>query len=178
MFIETASGLVYGSLKRNGNFKRSQTFVTAILCGVVLFFNLVLFASSAGYYWLETVDHYATGINLVAFLFVQLIVLVYMLPISDLEKKVNSYGEKFPKWYDICLRYVCPVFALFLTFTAIANEFKRDHHYNNIFEIILSWIIFLTPTAFFVIFFFWNPFSAATTGNHTQFERMDRLLEE
>ena len=136
MFIETASGLIFGTLKRHGKFKRSQTFVTAILCAIALIINLVFFASSAGYYWLEAVDHYATGINLVVFLFVQLIVLVYLLPVSDLEMKVNAYGEHFPKLYDICLRYVCPAFALFLSLTAIINEFKREHNYNNIFEFI------------------------------------------
>ena len=101
-----------------------------------------------------------------------------MLPLTDLEKKVNNYGEKFPKFYDICLRYICPAFALLLSFTAVFNEVKRDHHYHNIFEFILCWGIFLTPTALFIVFFVWNPFSAASTGNHTQYERMDRLMEE
>ena len=103
---------------------RSQTFVTAINCRVVLIFNLILFANSAGYYWLETVDHYAADINLIAFSFVQLIVLIYMLLISDFEEKVNSYGEKYLKLNDICLRYGYTVFKMFLTLTTITIDSK------------------------------------------------------
>ena len=178
MFIETASGMVYGMLNRSKSFKRSQTFVTAILYAIALIINLVFFASGAGYYWLEAVDHYATGINLVVFLFVQLIALVYLLPVSDLEKKVNAYGEHFPKLYHICLKFVCPAFALFLSLTAIINEFKREHNYNNIFELLICWLIFLTPITLFLIFFFYNPFSETSKENNSKYDRLDKILEE
>ena len=98
----------------------------------MLTLNLAFFASSAGYVWLETVDHYASGFNLIIFFLVQMVVLVYMLPLSDLETKINDYGERFPKLYDFCLKYVCPAFALFLSLTGVISELKRDHHFNNI----------------------------------------------
>lgn len=112
----------------------------------MLAINLVFFASSAGYYWLETVDHYATGVNLVVFLFLQLIVMVYFLPLSELERKVNKFGEKFPKLYDIPLRFICPGFALFLAVMAVSNELKYPSTTENFFDKALSYTIMATPS--------------------------------
>ena len=147
--IEIVWGFIHGTLRRFKSFKRSQTFVTLIVWVITLIFNLIFFASGAGYYWIEMVDYYSAGINLVAYLFLQLIAFVYLLPLSDLEKKVNEYGEKFPKFYHYnillnnifcmyCLKYVCPAFALFLTATAVYDEFNNKHNYENVFEFILN----------------------------------------
>ena len=118
----------------------------------------MFFSSSAGYYWLEVVDHYATGVNLVVFLFFQLVVLVYFLPIESLVEKVNHFGEKFPNMYLTPLKIVCPAFSLFLAAMAIAKEIKFPAISESIITKIVSYTIFLTPAMLFLVFAIWNPF--------------------
>lgn len=159
IFVECVSKMIYGFLKRKIRIKKSPTFVTFWLCLFILVINLVFFASSAGYYWLETVDHYATGVNLVVFLFIQLIVWVYMLPISDLAEKVYKHGERFPTLYMISFKYISPAFALFLAFTAIGNEFVFEPISEGIPSRVISYVIMITPMALFIGVAIWNPFS-------------------
>lgn len=90
--------------------------------------DIALFSSSAGYYWVEYVDQYATGINLVLFLFFQLAVLVYALPLSNLVKRVSRFGEDFPQVYYLPLKIICPGFALALAISAIWHEIKEPIH--------------------------------------------------
>ena len=179
LYFDAISGLIQGFLKRKYNLQLSQTFIIAILWIITLFMNLVFFASSAGYCWLETFDHYASGINLIIFLFIQIIVFVYILPLSDMEEKINKYGEKFPKLYDFSLKYICPILALFLAGTTIVNEFMVEHKYNNIFEFILKWTIFFTPSVIFVLFFFYDPYKKTENFDElNEFAQLDNLIEE
>ena len=158
LLFATIGEFIHGFLKRKYNIKQSQTFIIIILCLFTLLINLVLFASSAGYWWLEIVDHYASGVNLIIFLFIQIIVFVYILPLSDMEKKINNYGEKFPKLYDFSLKYICPTAALLLSLTILVNEFLTNQSYQSIIEFILCWSIFLTPSILFVLFLFYDPY--------------------
>lgn len=91
--------MVYGTLKRKKSFNKSYSFVLFWTTLAILILNLVFFSSTAGYYWVETMDHYAAGFNLMLFMFMQIIVWVYMLPISKLVEKVKAHGEIMPEFY-------------------------------------------------------------------------------
>lgn len=104
-------------------------------------------------------DHYATGINLVIYLFMQIIIFVYMLPLSALEEKVNRFGEKFPKMYDIPLKFICPLFTLFLAAIAIINELKYPPLSDSFFVKFISYLVMASPTIMLIIFAVWNPFA-------------------
>lgn len=104
------------------------------------------------------VDHYASGINLIVFLFIQLIVFVYLLPLSDLEKRINQYGETFPNVYKYSLKILCPIFALFLTGVAIVNEYKYPRTTDSAIANYVGYLIMAAPTLLTVGFYIWNPF--------------------
>lgn len=147
------------------------------MCLVIFVINIALFSSSAGYYWLETVDHYATSINLVVFLFFQLIVMVYMLPISDLAKKVGQFGEEFPQMYLIPLKIVCPFFALFLAVMAVTNEYWNPKVGEELSEKIVSYSIMAAPLVSMIIISIWNPFGREGLVNKAD-RRSANLLGE
>ena len=67
IFVECISSLIHGTCKRRKSFKMKKLTITSIVSLVIFILNIGLFASSAGYYWVKTVDHYATSINLVVF---------------------------------------------------------------------------------------------------------------
>ena len=158
VLIETISSLVYGTWNRRASFGRSKRFVTFSIWALILWINLLLFASSTGYYWLEIVDHYATSVNLVVSLFFQLVVIIYLLPITELAQKVSYFGETFPKVYLFPLRYLCPVFSLVLAGVAILNEFRNPKMSEYFLDQLVSICIFITPTVVMLAVAFWNPF--------------------
>jgi len=89
MFVQWISALIKGTWDRKNRTKTKITTIVWIVSIAIFIVDIIFFASSAGYYWVETVDHYATGINLVIFLFLQLSSVVYLLPISHLLKKLK-----------------------------------------------------------------------------------------
>ncbi|CAI2363782.1 unnamed protein product [Moneuplotes crassus] len=119
MFLQCISQLIIGTLNRTKSIRINPKIITICVALVMFIVDIGLFSSSAGYYWVEYVDQYATGINLVLFLFFQLATLVYILPLSKLAKRVSRFGEKFPKMYYFPLRIICPGFALVLAISAI-----------------------------------------------------------
>lgn len=169
--------MIHGTCSRRKGFKKSTTYVTFIVCLVIFIIDIALFASSAGYYWLETVDHYATSVNLVVFLFFQLIVMVYMLPISELVKKVYKFGEEFPRLYLLPLKLVCPAFALFLAVMAVWNELKHPLMKEQLAERIISFTIFFTPIILTILIAIWNPFGKEAAANRER-QRTQKLLNE
>lgn len=144
---------------------------------MIFLINITLFASSAGYYWVETVDHYATSINLVVFMFFQLIVTVYLLPLADLEKRVNHFGEQFPSIYHFPLKYICPGFSLFLAGMAVLNEIRNPKMSDVFSDKVMSYVIFATPMTLFIFFALWNPFKKEALLDKTE-KRSQNLLND
>ena len=83
---------------------------------------------------------------------------VYLLPLSDMEDRVNKFGEKFPKMYEIPLKFVCPTFALFLAGVSIFNEFNHEPTSDSFSALVISYIIMALPTVLLITFSIWNPF--------------------
>ena len=81
---------------------------------LILVISLSLFASGAGYYWLELLDLYAVNLTPIIFLFIQLILFVHILPLEDIEGKVLMNDEEFPRFYRLMLKYVTPVIVFIL----------------------------------------------------------------
>jgi len=154
IYIECLSALAHGTLSQRFNLKYSPKQFTFFICCVILLINCVIFASSSGYFWLEMVDHYASGVNLIIFLFLQLIVFVYLLPLEDLKDRVNLYGEKFPDLYEIPLKIICPIFALLLAAITIMNEIKSPTTTGSAVGDFLGYSIMATPTIMLLIFLF------------------------
>ncbi len=146
ILIEIVSDLIHGTCKRRKTYKGKKVFITFFIWAIILALNLTFFASSAGYYWIQYMDHYATSVNLVIFLFVQFLVLVYMLPLSDLVERVQDFGESFPKIYVLFLKYICPPFALFLASMAVYGDITNKNKPQGFFEQIICYSIMFTPT--------------------------------
>ena len=178
MFIQCISLLLHGTLNRIKNVNIKNSTLTLIVSLTIFVIDIALFASSAGYYWVEYVDQYATGINLVVFLFFQLYALVYMLPISNLVEKVGKFGEKFPKMYLFPLKIICPVFSLLLAFLAVWSEIQDPIHSSIISDTLMCYVIFATPLTIFMIFFLWNPFKRYDLENKADFRSSNLISEE
>ena len=158
IFIECVSKLIYGTCKYRKGFKTNPTTVTAILCSFIFILNILFFSSTAGYYWLEVVDHNATAVNLPIFLFFQIIFFAYLLPLDALVDKVKEAKEEFPKLYRIALKTVCPIFSLLLLAMIVYQEIdKLTDTSKPLSEKIVGYTIFATPCSLFFIIAIWNP---------------------
>ncbi|CAI2364123.1 unnamed protein product [Moneuplotes crassus] len=177
IYVEVCSDIFHGVCNRRKKFKGKKIVMTLIFCLIILILNLAFFASSAGYYWLKYVDRYSATINLVVFSFVQIVLFVYFLPLEDLLKRIKKFGETTPKLYVICLKYICPVFALFLSTMAVYGDITRKDKPKETIDVIVCNIIFAIPLLSFLIVFVWNPFGRYDLENKAEY-RSASLLDD
>ncbi|CAI2364254.1 unnamed protein product [Moneuplotes crassus] len=175
VFIEVCSDTLHGICTRRKKYKGRKVMMTFKVCLIILIFNLVFFSSSAGYYWLEYVDHYSTSVNMVVFSFIQVILFVYFLPIKDLIEKIKKFGETTPKLYIFCLKYICPIFSLFLSAMAVYGDITRKNKPKETIDVIVCNIIFAIPLLSFLIVFVWNPFGRYDLENKAEYRSANLL---
>ena len=176
--LECISKLIYGTCKYRRGFNYHPTTVTAVLCFIIFLIDITLFASSAGYYWVEIVDHNSTAVNLPIFLFFQIIFYAYLLPLENLAVKVEAHGEKFPRIYSIFLKVVCPIFSLFLIVMIVYNEIAKLGEVSKpLSEKLLGYAILATPYSLFFIIALWNPVRSIQ-NDQAELENREELLNQ
>lgn len=68
------------------------------------------FATNGGLLLLDLVDHFANNVGIMASCLVELVLMTWLLKISDVRKYVNSISDfSVGVWFDICLRFVSPL---------------------------------------------------------------------
>jgi SNF family Na+-dependent transporter len=122
-FVDGCCTIIYGFLNRAEWFTYSKIWVTISVSIIILIIDLIFFASDAGYYWLELFDHYTIGLNLLIFLYIQMLVIRHYLPLENLVLRVSKFGETFPPFYLTMIKYVNPVVIPILILFGILNEF-------------------------------------------------------
>lgn len=98
-FIDPVATFINEILLRYDWYNLSKTWITLSIMTIILGLNVGLFATDAGYYWLDIFDHYTVGINLTIFFLIQIIIFVYYLPLEDLETNLEDYGDSIPEIY-------------------------------------------------------------------------------
>jgi solute carrier family 6 (neurotransmitter transporter, taurine) member 6 len=155
-FVDVTWTFIHGIFFRFGCLNVSKTLLIFIFCALILVIDIVLIASNAGYHWIDFFDHYVVGINLVVSLTIQLIIFGHYLPIEDIEDRVESMGEKFPKIYKFLLKYVTPVVCGSLAVVGLINEIVNPPDLPLLGKI-LALALFLLPNLLWLGFFILDP---------------------
>ncbi|MFW6014872.1 MAG: sodium-dependent transporter [Halanaerobiales bacterium] len=99
--------------------KRKVTLGVIIALGI----TSLLFATKAGLYWLDIVDHYLLTYGLVAGGIFELLVIGWSYKPATLREYFNPISEyKLGKWWDIMVKYITPLVLLFLFFFNMYND--------------------------------------------------------
>ena len=52
---------------------------------------------------------------------------MYFLPLDELKRKVNEFGEEFPEIYTFPLKFIAPIFGISMTVIAIYHEIVQPY---------------------------------------------------
>lgn len=84
------------------------------------------FATNGGLLLLDLVDHFANNVGIMASCLVELVLMTWLLKISDVRKYVNSISDfSVGVWFDICLRFVSPVILAIIVATKLQALFTE-----------------------------------------------------
>ncbi|MGL6055717.1 MAG: sodium-dependent transporter, partial [Vibrio metschnikovii] len=103
------------------------------------------FATNGGLLLLDLVDHFANNVGIMASCLVELILMTWLLKISDVRKYVNSISDfTIGVWFDICLRFVSPVVLAIIVVTKLRALLTEGY---GGYDLTLGWTIIIALLA-------------------------------
>lgn len=103
------------------------------------------FATNGGLLLLDLVDHFTNNVGIMASCLVELILMTWLLKISDVRKYVNSISDfTIGVWFDICLRFVSPVVLAIIVVTKLRALLTEGY---GGYDLTLGWTIIIALLA-------------------------------
>lgn len=77
---------------------------------------------------LDLVDYFINNVALLASCLVELVVIAWLLKVSDIRSYVNSISEfSIGKWFEICIRFLSPAMLAVILGTNLVNTFNDGY---------------------------------------------------
>ena len=146
------------SLTDKFGFKRKNVVTCICILG---FLGSLIFTTRAGLLILDITDHYVTEFGLVTAGFLECILVGWILKARKARQHINeSGGIKISIIWEICIRYITPIFLLVMVTLSIISELKENYGgYSTAHLIIfgLCWIIIPVFVGIALSRFRWSP---------------------
>jgi len=117
------------------------------------FVGSLMFATGAGLYWLDIVDHFITAYGLVVVALLECIAVGWFFKASKLRDHINgsSMWKLNNWWWDISVKIVSPIILFILLLSSLSKEISQNYgDYPRLAIIVIGrdWLIY---TLFFAI---------------------------
>lgn len=117
------------------------------------FCSSLIFATRAGLYWLDVIDHFVNDFNLIVIGLTECLALGWIFGAKKLRDYLNSNTNfKYGAWWDIAIKYVCPAVFLFISVTYLITNLKNPYDgYPLIHLITGGWAVVVLTVVFGII---------------------------
>ncbi len=111
----------------NDKFAFKKETALKVLC-VLGFFGSLVFATRAGLYWLDIVDHYVSNYGLLMVGILESVVFGWLLGAEDIRRYVNSVSEiKLGRWFNFSIKYLIPAGLAFILSLSAIDEVSKAY---------------------------------------------------
>ncbi|MCD6423779.1 MAG: sodium-dependent transporter [Elusimicrobia bacterium] len=140
-------------------FHSSRKTIVSVLC-ILGFLGSIFFATGAGLYFLDIVDHFLTSYGLVVVGFLECIFIGWIYKTEKIREHINDVSPtKIGKWWDFSIKYITPVVLLVLLITSIKDELSSPYGNYPVSSLILlgrDWVFVTFFAALLVMKFPWK----------------------
>lgn len=127
-------------------YELNRNIVISSLC-VIGFLGSLIFASGAGLYWLDIVDHYINQYGLVLAGILECLVVGWFLKARVLRTHINAVSDwSINRLWDFAIKIFTPGVLLIILVSNIINEFKKPYGGYDILALILLGGLWLLAT--------------------------------
>lgn len=145
-FVDITCTFIEGMFFRFGYINVSKAILEISLIVTILVIDIGILATSAGYYWVDLLDHYVVGLNLIVVLLLQTLILGHVLSFENIEARLAIHGEDCPHMYKILYKYITPVVLLLLVIMGLIDEIKNPIDLPFLGKV-LAFTVFFIPTS-------------------------------
>lgn len=138
---------VITSLVDKFGWNKKRTTITVCLIG---FLASLIFATRAGLYWLDIVDHFVNDFNLIAIGFFECIAIGWVFGADKIRDYMNESSDlKFGKWWSFCIKYLCPAVFLFISVTYLITNIRVPYDGYPVSNLIVGgWLVVVLTLLF------------------------------
>ncbi|CAG19921.1 putative sodium-dependent transporter [Photobacterium profundum SS9] len=105
----------------------SRKKAASVVCGVGFAVSMA-FATNGGLLLLDLVDYFINNVALLASCLVELIVIGWLLKISDIRDYANDLSDfSIGKWFEICIRFISPIMLAVILATNLWKTFNEGY---------------------------------------------------
>ncbi|MEH6533059.1 MAG: sodium-dependent transporter [Photobacterium frigidiphilum] len=105
----------------------SRKKAASVVCGVGFAVSMA-FATNGGLLLLDLVDYFINNVALLASCLVELIVIGWLLKISDIRDYANNISDfSIGKWFEICIRFISPIMLAVILATNLWKTFNEGY---------------------------------------------------
>lgn len=105
----------------------SRKKAASVVCGVGFAVSMA-FATNGGLLLLDLVDYFINNVALLASCLVELIVIGWLLKISDIRDYANDISDfSIGKWFEICIRFISPIMLAVILATNLWKTFNEGY---------------------------------------------------
>lgn len=105
----------------------SRKKAASVVCGVGFAVSMA-FATNGGLLLLDLVDYFINNVALLASCLVELIVIGWLLKVSDIRDYANDISDfSIGKWFEICIRFISPIMLAVILATNLWKTFNEGY---------------------------------------------------
>ncbi|KLV08713.1 sodium-dependent transporter [Photobacterium ganghwense] len=105
----------------------SRKKAASVVCGVGFVVSMA-FATNGGLLLLDLVDYFINNIALLSSCLVELVIIAWLLRVSDIRDYVNERSEiTIGKWFEVCIRYLSPLMLAVILGTNLLNTASEGY---------------------------------------------------
>ncbi|MCP5079390.1 MAG: sodium-dependent transporter, partial [Psychromonas sp.] len=118
----------------------SRKAAASLVCGIGFVVSMS-FATNGGLLLLDLVDYFMNNIALLLSCLIELLIMGWIIKLSDIHKHVNNVSEfTIGNWFEICLRFISPLFLLVIVGTNIYTTLMEGYGgYSQSDLMLLGW---------------------------------------
>ena len=140
-------------------FHYSRKIVVSVL-SILGFLGGIIFATQAGLYWLDIVDHFLTQYGLVLAAIFECIVIGWIFKANRMRAHINHFSIwQIQKWWNVSIKIITPLVLLGLMISSFIDEISKPYGgYNQIALILIGrdWLIYTLFAAVIVTYHSWK----------------------
>ena len=129
---------------------------TAIIICILGFLTSLIFSTRAGVYWLDIVDHFVNDFNLIVIGFFECLAFGWIFGADQIRDYLNSNTSfKYGKWWNICIKFICPAVFLFISVTYLITNIKNPYDGYSLSNLLVGgWGVVVVTLVFGIIMSF------------------------
>jgi NSS family neurotransmitter:Na+ symporter len=105
----------------------SRKVAASMVCGLGVIISMA-FATNGGLLLLDLVDYFINNIALLSSCIVELVIMGWIVKLTNIHEHVNKVSEfTVGNWFEICLRYISPLFLIVILVTNIYTTLTKGY---------------------------------------------------